>query len=89
MDAIRTGNATPEKRKDRAVLSPRGPFIETALASIQFDDYDIDGTRRFGNALLAARDTWADANRNGRRYSDKETARFRNSLAAARKGGAL
>ena len=64
MVKIRTGNATPEKRKDRAVLSPRGPLIETALACINFDGFNIDETRRFGNALLAARDHWANMNRN-------------------------
>lgn len=87
MAAIRTGNATPEKRKARSVLSPKGPLIETALACINFDGFDIDETRRFGNALLAARKEWADKNRNGRRYSDKETAQRKSSLAKPRRDG--
>lgn len=89
MVAIRKGSAPPDVRKARPVLSPKGPLIETALASINFDGFDIAETRRFGNALLAARDHWADINRNGRRYSDKETAQRKNRLAKPRRDGRL
>lgn len=74
-----TGNASPEKREGRVRLSPRSPLIENMLAGISIDDFDIDETRRFGNALLRARDTWADANRKGRRYSDATAEREQNS----------
>ncbi|WP_324740127.1 hypothetical protein U8326_10130 [Tsuneonella sp. CC-YZS046] len=65
----------PEKRKSREVLSPRlYPLVEKVLAGINIDDFNIEQTRRFGNALLRARDLWSDQYRGGRRYSDRETA---------------
>lgn len=74
------GNATPEKREGRARLSVRDPLIENMLASISIEGFNIDQTRRFGNALLRARDAWADENRKGRRYSDATGERQQNSL---------
>ena len=85
MERLGKGNATPKKREGRARLSPRGPLIETLLGGIQFDGFDIEQTRRFGNALLAARNKWADTHRHGRRHSDAEYARQNGSLI--RKGG--
>lgn len=87
MALLATGNATPEKREGRVRLSPRRPqFIESMLAGISIDGFDIDETRRFGNALLRARDAWADRYRAGRRYSDDTADRQPNSLGY-RKGG--
>ena len=84
MKTLYTGDR-PQTRKDRAKLSPRGPVIENMLAGISITDFDIEQTRRFGNALLAARNKWADTHRHGRRYSDAEYARQNGSLI--RKGG--
>ena len=80
MASLATGNATPEKREGRVRLSVRDPLIENMLAGISIEDFDIEETRRFGNALLRARAAWADENRNGRRYSDATSERQQNSL---------
>lgn len=76
-----TGNATPEKREARKLLTAHRPRIEALLGGMQFDGFDIEETRRFGNALIALRDAWADTNRHGLGFSDIETARFNNRLA--------
>ncbi len=81
MALLGTGNATPEKREGRARLSVRDPLIENMLASISIEGFDIDETRHFGNALLRARNAWADQYRKGRRYSDATGERQPNSLA--------
>jgi hypothetical protein len=80
MTLLGTGNATPEKREGRVRLSPRSPLIENMLAGISIDDCDIEETRRFGNALMRARDAWADENRKKRRYSDAVSERAQNRL---------
>lgn len=87
MERFGTGNIPRKQNEGRVRLSPRGPHIETLLGGIQFDGWGIEETRRFGNALLAARAIWADEHRHGRRYSDVETARHNNRLARHRKGG--
>lgn len=78
MEASGTGH-TSRKSEGRATLGVRDPIISASLEAIAFDGFDIEQTRRFGNALLRARNEWADKNRHGRRYSDIDTAR-RNSL---------
>lgn len=88
MALLGTGNATPEKREGRARLSVRDPLIENMLASISIEGFDIDETRRFGNALLRARNAWADENRKGRRYSDAAAQRQQNSLGWQNRGRA-
>ncbi len=84
-----TAGESPPKGKGRKTLCVRDPIISASLAAYAFDDYDVEETRRFGNALLASRNAWADRHRNGRRYSDKATARLRNSLAERGKGRGL
>jgi hypothetical protein len=56
------------------------------LASISIEGFSIDETRRFGNALLRARNTWADQYRKGRRYSDATSERQQNSLGWQNRG---
>ena len=64
------------KREGRAVIGLRDPRIENWLAGFQIDlaPADIEDVRRWGNAALRSRDAWSDANRSGRRYSDRESA---------------
>lgn len=89
MGSLGTGNATPEKREGRVRLSVRGPhFLENMLAGISIEGFNIEETRRFGNALLRARDAWAQENRNGRRYSDATGERQQNSLGWQNRGRA-
>lgn len=89
MGVTGTGNATPQKRTERIRLAPRAPLIESTLAGFQFDlePQDVADCRRFGNALRAARDAWADRNRHGRRYGDKALATYRRNALARRDGG--
>ena len=75
MTLHRKGNASPEKREGHMLLTARSPRIENLLGGIHFDGFDLEQARRFGNALLRARDARADRNRHGRRYSEVETSR--------------
>jgi len=79
MSATGRGLPTPERHEGRARLSVRDPRIETLLGGISIEGFNLEQTRTWGNALLRARDNWADRNRKGRRYSDRETAE-RNGL---------
>lgn len=70
--------ATAHKRLGgRATLTVRDPLIEQTLlaGNIPLDDPNIESVRRWSNALLKARNAWADENRHGRRYSDREAPR--------------
>lgn len=89
MGVTGTGNATPQKRTERIRLVPRAPLIESTLAGFQFDlePQQIAECRVWGNALVRARDAWADANRHGRRYSDRQTATHHRNALARRDGG--
>ena len=60
----------------RVTLAVRNPLTEqTLLASnIPLDGPNIENVRRWGNDLIKARDAWADSNRSGRRYSDREAS---------------
>lgn len=81
MALLGSGYAAPEKREGRPRLSVRGPqFLESMLAGISIDGFDVEETRRFGNALLRARDDWARQYRGGKHYSDETADRQRNSL---------
>lgn len=77
---LERGTPAPERREGRARLSVRDPRLDSVLGSICIDGFNIDETRRWGNSLLHARDQWADLNRGGRRYSDRDTAQAQNSL---------
>lgn len=79
------GDRAPKTRRERLRLAPRAPLIESVLAGNNLDGVSIEAVRGWGNALLAARQQWADANRNGRRYTDRDEAKARNSLV--RRGG--
>ncbi len=70
----------PQKLRGRATLTARNPLIENALQAADFDGETIQQATRWGNALLRARDAWADENRRGRRYSDATAERQPNSL---------
>ena len=86
MVSIRTG-VRPHKQEGRTTLTVRPPyFIESALAAGNFDPDCVAQAARWGNALLASRDLWADQNRHGRRYSDVETANQNNVLARGKRG---
>lgn len=52
------GNATPEKRKARAVLTVRDPSIESLLAGLDFDGVDIAALRAFSKQCWSSRNTW-------------------------------
>ena len=66
----------PDNQRGRSVLALRPQRTENLLASISgIEVSNIDEIRRFSNALIAARDRWADENRCGRRYSDAQEAR--------------
>jgi hypothetical protein len=58
----------------RLRLAPRDPLIEQTIASsnLNLDEADLEDVRRWGNSFRRSRDAWADLNRNGRRYSDKD-----------------
>lgn len=72
----------------RKLLTSRNPLTEQTLqaSNISLDGHSLEAVRRWGNALLKARDAWADSNRHGRRYSDRdapgETIRRANSFGA-------
>lgn len=86
---IRNGaSPAPERREGRVRLTVRDPRFETLLAGRDLGEDDIDHLRHWGQALLRARDAWADTNRGGRRYSDSETARHQNSLVRRGRDGA-
>ena len=87
MVAIRTGQDPLGTRKG-GTLHMRRPFYLTALENGDFGEDDIASADLFGKALLAARQHWSEANRNGRRYSDRGPAQYRNSLAKPRRDGA-
>ena len=63
---------TPDR--PRPVLAPRHPLVEQVLcnANIDRDDPAYWEAQRWGRAFIAARDAWADANRHGRRYADRD-----------------
>ena len=67
---------SPLNERKRGTLAPRFARTENLLAGIpDIENCDLEEVRRFSNALIAARDAWADANRCGRRYSDAQEAR--------------
>lgn len=57
------GDHTPERRKARAVLTVREPFIESLLAGLDFDDVDIEQLRAFGKQCWSSRNAWDLARR--------------------------
>ena len=66
----------PDNKEKRRTLAPRFPRVENMLAGISnIECCNLDEIRRFSNALVAARDEWADQNRCGRRYSDAQEVR--------------
>lgn len=68
--------ATAPNVERRAVLTTRRPEIISSLATAGIDPSSDEGlaAQVFAASLIKARDTWADLNRNGRRYSDREAA---------------
>ena len=66
----------PDNKEKRRTLAPRFHRAENMLAGIQgIEDRNVDEIRRFSNALITARDAWADRERFDRRYSDAQEAR--------------
>ena len=63
-------------RERRVRLTTRRPEIISALvgAGISQDSEEGMSAQVWAAALLKARDLWADSNRHGRRYSDRESA---------------
>lgn len=64
MVAIRTGNATPEKRKGRAVLSLRDPLVESLVVGLDLEGEQLAEIRRFCKLWTSARNRW-DVRRRG------------------------
>lgn len=62
-----------KERRLAGTLSPHNRLIDTVCAGLNVDGAIIQEASAWGNALLLARNAWADTNRNGRRYSDRET----------------
>ncbi len=60
----------------RAVLTTRRPEIISSLATAGIEPTSDEGmaAQVFAAAILKARDAWADVNRHGRRYSDREAS---------------
>lgn len=71
-----TAGATAQNVERRAVLTTRRPEIISSLATAGIDPNSDEGlsAQVFAAALLRARDAWADQNRHGRRYSDREAS---------------
>jgi len=61
-----------KERRQAGTLSLPNRLVNLSLASIEFDGAIVNETTRWGNALMRSRDAWADANRNGKRYSDRD-----------------
>ena len=61
---------------DRSTLTVRDPLTEQTLqaSKVSLDGHTLENVRRWGNDLIKARDAWADSNRSGRRYSDREAS---------------
>lgn len=88
------GNAGATAHKNvrgRVTLAVRNPLIEQTLlgSNLPLDGSYLEDARRWGNALLKARDAWADLNRHGRRYSDREATGSLVRRAPASLGGHL
>ena len=64
MPASGSGNATPKKRKGRAVLSLREPLVEKLLVGLTFEGEDLDRIRRVCKKLVRERNQW-DIGRRG------------------------
>jgi hypothetical protein len=66
--------ATAPNVERRAVLTTRRPEIISSLATAGIDPNSDEGrsAQVWAAAILKARDAWADSNRHGRRYSDRE-----------------
>lgn len=52
------GDRTPKMRGGRERLTVHRPPVELSLASITFDGFNLNETRRFGNRLLADAEAW-------------------------------
>ena len=65
MSAAMTGNAPPEKRKARPVLTGRDPSIEKLLAGLDFDGTDLHDLRQIGKRLWSERNQWDLRRRRG------------------------
>lgn len=61
-------------RERRVTLTTRRPEIISALAGAGISPNSDEGlgAQAWAASLIKARDAWADANRHGRRYSDRE-----------------
>jgi len=81
------GIATPGSSKSRERLTIRDPRLDALLGGLELDEETMPETRSFGNALLRQRDAWADRNRSGRRYSDREAYQHKRNALARRDGG--
>lgn len=64
MVAIRTGNATPEKRKGRAVLTLREPLVESLVVGLGLQGEELAEIRRFCKRWTSERNRW-DVRRRG------------------------
>lgn len=66
--------ATAQNVNGRRVLTTRRHDIISSLATAGIEPSSDEGmaAQVFAAAILKARDAWADLNRHGRRYSDRE-----------------
>lgn len=65
MVAVRTGNATPEKRKGREVLTLREPLVESLVHGLGLEGEQLAEVRRFCKDLTASRNRWDVRRRTG------------------------
>jgi len=68
--------ATALNVERRVTLTTRRPEIISSLATAGIDPSSDEGmaAQVFAASILKARDAWADLNRHGRRYGDRESA---------------
>ena len=89
MAAPGTGNATPEKRAAREVLSLREPHIERLLLGLGIDPEHLAESRRFYKALTAALSRWDIARRRGGMFSTGRISKHNADVALKRQLAAL
>ena len=76
-----------ERRLAGLTLTRPNRLVASVLGGLDVDEAVFTTTTRWGNALLASRDRWADTYRGGRRYSDRDEEPAQNRLAGYRRAG--
>lgn len=74
MGGEHSGHSAAQNSERRTLLTVRRPEIISALVGAGISENSDEGraAQVWAASMLQARDAWADANRHGRRYSDRE-----------------